>query len=110
MHHTPGRSPVLQADCKIITSGDGPLGVDVRFSSKAELDALIKALTLLRDAADFDHVHVQDIMISGRPAPASTEIVFHLPGSCFDSIRHELIVEAERRIKAGKKFQGRAHY
>jgi hypothetical protein len=91
---------VTLADCKIITSGDGPLGVDVRFSSRAELDDLIEALILLRDATDFDHVHLQDRMISGCSPSASTEIVFHLPGSCFDSIQQELVAEAGRRIEA----------
>ena len=92
------------ADCKITTFEDGPLCVDVRFDSKAQLDDLIKALSLLRDATDFDHVHLQDRPHAGSQSAASAEIVFHLPGSCFDSIRRELIVHAERRIASGMKI------
>ena len=53
MHHTPGHSPVALADCKITTCGDGPLCVDVRFNTKEQLDDLVEALSLLRDATDF---------------------------------------------------------
>jgi hypothetical protein len=100
MHHTPGHSPVTLADCKITTYEDGPFCVDVRFETKAQLDDLIEALSLLRDATDFDHVHLQDDPNIGRQSIAGTEIVFHMPGSCFDSTREELIREAERRIQA----------
>jgi hypothetical protein len=100
MHHTPGHSPVTLADCKITTYEDGPLCVDVRFKSKAQLDDLIRALSLLREATDFDHVHLQDDPKTGRPSSASTEIVFHMPGSCFDSTRQGMVVHAERRIRS----------
>ena len=100
MHHTPGHSPVTHADCKITTYENGPLCVDVRFDSKPQLDDLIRALSLLRDATDFDHVHLQNDPMTGGQSAASTEIVFHLPGSCFDSIRHEMITHAERRIES----------
>lgn len=103
MHQTPGHSPVTLADCKITTYGEGPLCVDVRFDSKAQLDDLIDALSLLRDATDFDHVHLQDGPVGGKPSSASTEIVFHMPGSCFDSTRSEMIAHAERRIESGEK-------
>jgi hypothetical protein len=100
MHHTPGHSPVTLADCKITTYEDGPLCVDVRFDSKAQLDDLIQALSMLRDATDFDHVHLQDAPSAGRKSCASMEIVFHLPGSCFDSTRQEMVAHAERRISS----------
>lgn len=103
MHHTPGHSPVTLADCKITTFEDGPLCVDVRFDTKAQLDDLIEALSLLRDATDFDHVHLQDDSKTGRQSVARTEIVFHMPGSCFDSTRDELIAHAERRIASKSK-------
>jgi hypothetical protein len=89
---------MTRADCKITTCGDGPLCVDVRFDSRAQLEDLIQALSLLRDATDFDHVHLQDVRVPGRTSNASTEIVFHLPGSCFDSTRDAMIAHAERRI------------
>ena len=88
------------ADCKITTYEDGPLCVDVRFETMAELDGLIEALSLLRDATDFDHVHLQDDPKGGRPSVADTEIIFHMPGSCFDSTRSDMIAHAERRIKS----------
>ena len=91
MHHTPGHSPVTLADCKITTYKDGPLCVDVKFETKAQLDDLIEVLSLLRDAKDFDHVHLQDAPNTGRQSAAGTEIVFHMPGSCFDSTRSEMI-------------------
>jgi len=105
MHHTPGHSPVTQANCKITTYDDGPLCVDVRFDSKTQLDDLIQALSLLRDAPDFDHIHLQDDPQTGRPSAASTEIVFHRPGSCFDSARGEMIAHAERRIESSTKIK-----
>jgi hypothetical protein len=103
MHHTPGHSPVTLANCKITTYEDGPLCVDVRFETKAQLDDLIEALSLLRDVTDFDHVHLQDDPNAGMRSTASTEIVFHMPGSCFDSTREELITHAERRISSTRK-------
>lgn len=100
MHHTPGHSPVTLADCKITTYGSGPLCVDVRFDSKTQLDDLIEALSLLRDATDFDHVHLQDAPSAGPQSSASTEIVFHMPGSRFDSTRREMVAHAERRMSS----------
>ena len=99
MHHTPRNNPVTLADCKITTYEDGPFCVDVRFNTKEQLDDLIQALSMLRNAADFDHIHLQDDPEAGRLSSASTEIVFHLPGSCFDSNRQEMVAHAERRIK-----------
>jgi hypothetical protein len=100
MNHTPGHSPVTLADCKITTYESGPLCVDVRFDSKTQLDELIQALSMLRDATDFDHVHLQDAPSAVRQSSASTEIVFHMPGSCFDSTRREMVTHAERRISS----------
>ena len=108
MHHTSGHSPVTQADCKITTYEDGPLCVDVRFVSQTQLDDLIRALSLLRDATDFDHVHLQDDPVTGGQSTASTEIVFHLPGSCFDSVRREMITHAEHRIESNTKIKTEA--
>ena len=105
MHHTPGHSPVTQANCKITTYKDGPLCVDVRFDSKTQLDDLINALSLLREATDFDHVHLQDDPVAGGQSTASTEVVFHMPGSCFDSDRREMITHAERRIESSTKIK-----
>ena len=98
LHHTPGHSPVARTDCKLVASGAGPMCVDVRFNSIEELDDCIRSLQLLREATDFDHTHLQDHEPEGRTSPASTEIVFHLPGSCFDDMRDEMIGEAERRL------------
>jgi hypothetical protein len=103
MHHTPGHSPVTLADCKITTYEDGPLCVDVRFNTKEQLDDLIQALSMLRNAVDFDHIHLQDDTEAGRRSSASTEIVFHMPRSCFDSNRQEMVAHAERRIKSISK-------
>lgn len=103
MHHTPGHSPVTLADCKITTYEDGPLCVDVRFNTKEQLDDLIQALSMLRNAVDFDHIHLQDDTEAGRLSSASTEIVFHMPGSCFDSNGQEMVAHAERRIKSISK-------
>lgn len=91
------------ADCKITTYEDGPLCVDVRFNTKKQLDDLIQALSMLRNAVDLDHIHLQDDKEAGRPSSASTEIVFHMPGSCFDSNRQEMVAHAERRIKRNAK-------
>ena len=103
MHHTPRHSPVTFAVCKITTYEDGPLCVDVRFNTKKQLDDLIQALSMLRNAVDLDHIHLQDDKEAGRPSSASTEIVFHMPGSCFDSNRQEMVAHAERRIKRNAK-------
>ena len=103
MHHTLGHSPVTFADCKITTYEDGPFCVDVRLNTKKQLDDLIQALSMLRDAADFDHIHLQDVQEAGRLSSASTEIVFHMPSSCFDSNRQEMVAHAERRIKRNAK-------
>ena len=91
------------ADCKITTYDDGPLCVDVRFDTKEQLDDLIEALSMLRNSVDFDHIHLQDNPGADRLSSASTEIVFHMPGSCFDSNRQEMIAHAERRIKSSSK-------
>ncbi|MFZ9936413.1 MAG: hypothetical protein ACO3JG_05075 [Luteolibacter sp.] len=98
MHHSPGHSPVTIADCKITAYHNGPLCVDVRFETNSQLGELIQALSLLRDATALDHVHLQDDPNVSRQSVASTEIVFHLPGSCFDPSRKEMISHAERRI------------
>ena len=103
MNQTPAPSPVTRADCKITTYEVGPLCVDVRFASKARLDDLIQALSMLRDGSDFDHVHLQDEVGTGRQSSASTEIVFHLPGSCFDSDRADMVAHAERRIESSAR-------
>ena len=95
-------SPVARADCKLATSGTGPIWVDVLFSSKDELDDFISSLVFLRDAQDFDHSHLQDHVLSNSSSSASTEIVFHLPDSCFDSLRDEMIQDVEKRLKSGK--------
>jgi hypothetical protein len=54
-------SPVVRANSKFFGSGRG-LCVDVRFSNIEQLDALIAALTKLREfpGDGFDHVHLQD--------------------------------------------------
>ena len=109
MHHTPGHSPVTLADCKITTYEDSPFCVDVRFDSKAQLDDLIEALSLLRDATDFDHVHLQDDPNVGRQSIAGTEIVFYMNGSCFDSTRDERIRDAERRIQPKSQERNKKH-
>ena len=90
------------ANCKITTFEGGPLCVDVRFETKEQLDDLIEALSLLRVATDFDHVHLQDDPVGGSTSVASTEIVLHMPGSCFDSNRSDMVTHAERRIEASK--------
>lgn len=105
MQHNPGHSPVTLADCKITTYEDGPLCVDVRFETKDQLNDLIEALSLLREATEFDHIHLQDDPNVGYKSTAGTEIVFHMPGSCFDSTRKELIAHAERRIESSNQTE-----
>ena len=100
VHHTPGHSPVAYADCKFVAGGDrGPMGVDVFFVSREELDDLIRVLTLLRDATDVDHTHLQDHGLQPGSSPACAEVTFHLPGSCFDDIREDMVRYAEQRLK-----------
>ncbi|HUE12543.1 MAG TPA: hypothetical protein VMR25_00140 [Planctomycetaceae bacterium] len=84
-------SPVLRANSKFCGPGRG-LCVDVRFSNVEQLDALIAALTKLREfpSDGFDHVHLQDAA-GGKllQQPHSAEVTFWHP-----SVKRDLAVKA----------------
>ena len=73
-------SPVLPAHAKLHLDREATGGVGVHFDSVESLDALISALTELRDSKDFDHVHLMDKHVGQRSHPSGMEIVFHQPG------------------------------
>jgi hypothetical protein len=84
-------SPVIRANAKFCGEGRS-LCVDVRFSSVEQLDALISALTRLRDFPDdgFDHVHLQDA--TGNKVlnqPHSAEVTFWHP-----SVKRDYAIKA----------------
>jgi len=91
-------SPVIRADTKFF----GPpafLCVDVRFADVAQLDALIAALTKLREFPDdgFDHVHVQDVNFSRHSADESfAEVTFWHPSVQRNEIDEICVSEARR--------------
>ncbi len=98
-HRHKGRafSPVIEADSKLF--GLPPfLCVDVRFPSVEALEALIAALTKLRDFPDdgFDHVHLQD----KKSAPSSAELIFWHPSVQRDEGDRTCVSEAGRILAA----------
>lgn len=91
-------SPVLRADSKFF--GSPPhLCVDVRFRSTAEIDALIQALTTLRDMPvnGFDHIHLQDDR--QKAAVSSAEITFWHPSASRDETDKRLVSRAGKFIR-----------
>ncbi len=89
-------SPVIKADVKFM--GKPPwLCVDVRFRNRAELDALIQALTILRDGGrqDFDHVHLQDISLTVSGS-RGTEVTFYRHGKKRDNAARLCLLEAKQ--------------
>ena len=91
-------SPVIRADSKFF--GSPPfLCVDVRFASVAQLDALIDALTKLREfpADGFDHVHLQDTNLGpSRTQTALAEVTFWHPSVQRDGSDDDGVAEARR--------------
>ena len=76
------------------------LCVDVRFRNRAELDALIQALTILRDGGrqDFDHVHLQDTRLRKRRTGA-TEVTFCRHGKKRDDAVRLCVLEVKQVLK-----------
>lgn len=95
-------SPVIRADSKFF--GSPPfLCVDVRFAGVEQLDALIAALTKLREfpADGFDHVHLQDS--APGPVPAQTalaEVTFWHPSVQRDEGDYGCVADAARALAA----------
>jgi len=91
-------SPVIRADSKLF--GSPPfLCVDVRFANTHELDALIAALSKLRDfpAGGFDHVHLQDTALGpSRAQTGLAEVTFWHPSAQRTASDDDCVSEAER--------------
>ena len=91
-------SPVIRADSKFF--GSPPfLCVDVRFDSAEQLDALIAALTKLREfpAEGFDHVHLQDSGLGrSHTQTALAEITFWHPSVNRTENDNDCVSSAER--------------
>ena len=102
MNQRRAMSPVIHANVKL--SGDPPvITLDVRFSSRKQLCALIRALEGLLRAGeqDYDHVHLQDASTSSRGpvSLAGTEVMFFRPGSRRTDIDLALVRRAGRHIR-----------
>jgi hypothetical protein len=91
-------SPVVRANCKFYGGGRG-FCVDVRFKNVQQLDALIAALTKLREFPDdgFDHVHLQDPRLADL---ASAEVTFWHPSVRRDAADKSCVRQARATIEA----------
>jgi len=95
-------SPVVRANCKFAGSGRN-LFVDVRFKNVEQLDALIAALTKLRQFPrdGFDHVHLQDAVGSALLAqPHSAEVTFYHPSVKRDCGLKMCVADAKRHFES----------
>jgi len=107
-HGDDGRafSPVIHADTKFF--GAPPfLCVDVRFADISQLDALIAALTQLREfpSNGFDHVHLQDTALApSHTQTALAEVTFWHP-SVQRTESDEDCVSAAQRVLASLPSQ-----
>lgn len=95
-------SPVVRADAKFF--GKPPhLCVDVRFKDIEQLDALIAALTKLREfsASGFDHVHLQDLALGpSKTQTGGAEVTFWHPSVVRDESDEECVAQARGLLSA----------
>ena len=95
------RFHVVKPDARFRWIDGTGLSAQVRFESYDELDALIEALTRLRnaDSPQSDHVHLQDAAISCLSSEAAAvEIVFFMPGRSRGELEEELLQNSRRVI------------
>jgi hypothetical protein len=97
-------SPVVKADARF--AGDAQwLHVNVWFRDKGELDALINALSKLRDTSgdDFDHVHLQHHSLTPGCKAGLAEVNFFRPGRPPVDPENEMADEAATWLAEARK-------
>lgn len=99
-----GPSPVVNADVRFAGSPPDGLYVDVRFTDRAEIDALIEALIRLRDGepGEPDHVHLQYPGLAPGHAAEQGEVVFYRPGLLRDETDAALVNDAARWLSGDR--------
>ncbi len=102
-------SPVVKADARFSGSVLG-LHVNVWFRDKSEIDALIGALTKLRDTFgdDFDHVHLQHHSLTSGSKAELAEVNFFRPGRAPVELDNEMVDKAATWLTEARRTDSSA--